>query len=186
MDGRQPTLPMSLEPPVPQPLQEQAFEALLGLGAVPRDTAVRTVANQLMRLGLIPSFKKLRQKSALYRHVDNVIRASVRAGRLERPSDEEVRAVLPRARDYTTEHWRLAVLGVLTGELGLREQIIRDAADWARENMGLQFKRLSSRSAIYRGIDQAIERGIEEQTIKQVADDYIRLRPSPKPNDAGE
>lgn len=170
----QPSLPISLDPPVPQPLQDRAFEALFGLGPVAHDAAVRHVASHYCDLGIIPAFKKLHQKSATYRHVETVIRALVRAERADRPEPDNVRAVRPQADSYTEKDWDRALDAVLTTDLVLREQAVRDAAQWARANLGLQYQRLTVRGAVYQGLDAAIERSVDHGDAKIVAEEYIR------------
>lgn len=170
----QPSLPISLDPPIPQPLQERAFEALLGLGPVAHDAAVRQVASHYRQLGLIPAFKKLHQKSATYRHIETVLRALERAGRVDRPAPDQVRAIRSQAAAYTDEDWDRALDAVLTADLVLREQAIRAAAEWACANVGLQYQRLTARGAIHQGLDAAIERGVAHGDIKIVAEEYIR------------
>lgn len=170
----QTSLPIALDPPVPQPLQDHGFDALFGHGPLSRDAAIRVVANHFRDLGLLEPFKKLRQNSAPYRHIATVVRALLDAGRLDRPGPDLVRAIRAQVEEYSDEDWHLAINAVLTSDLILREQAIRDAADWAADNLGLQFSRLTSRGRIYRGLSTAIDTGVQTGDIKIVADEYIR------------
>ena len=170
----QPSLPIALDPPVPEPLQDAAFDVLFGRGKLDRDAAIRVICDHYQQLGLIAAKPKLRKKSALYRHIATVVRALVRAGRADEPGPEMVRAIRPQAQDYSAEDWYRAVDAVLTSDLVLRDEAIRAAADWAAENLGLTFRRLSARSRVYQGLAAAIEQGVRAGDIKIVAEDYIR------------
>ena len=85
-----------------------------------------------------------------------------------------MRAIRARPKDYSDEDWHTALFAVLTSDLVLREQAIRDAADWATDHLGLQFKRLTVRGPIYQGLSAAIDHGILVGDIKVVAKEYIR------------
>ena len=78
----QTNLPIALDPPVPQPLQDHGFDALFGHGPLSQDAAIRVVANYFRDIGLLEPFKKLRLNSAPYRHIATVVRALLDAGRL--------------------------------------------------------------------------------------------------------
>ena len=170
----QPSLPISLDPPVPEPLQDAAFAALFGRGKIGRDSAIRLIGDHYGQLGLLEPVKQLRKNSALYRHIATVVRALVRAGRVDEPEPDTVRAIRPQAQDYSAEDWYLALNAVLSSDLTLRDTAIRAAADWAAENLGLTFRRLSTRGRVYQGIHAAVEQGVRAGDIKIVAEDYIR------------
>lgn len=173
-EDTQASLPIALDPPVPQPLQDHAFEALFGQGSLDRDAAIRAIATHYRDLGVIAPFKKLRRQSAQYRHIATVMRALIDAGRADRPEPDQVRAIRARPQDYGARDWQCALDAVLTSDLILRDQAIRDAADWARDNLGLDFQRLTTRSRIYKGLDATIEHGVRAGAIKVVAEEYIR------------
>lgn len=167
---------MALDPPVPQVVRDHAFDAVFGLGELAHDKAVRAIAGHLRELGLIEPYKKLNASGTVYRHIETVVRACLDVGAFDSPAKGYVRAVKARAADYRPEDWRTALLAVMTGELSQRDEVIRDAAHWAQDNMGLQFKRLSQRSVIFKQLMAAIERAVVDGLVKQVAGDYVRKR----------
>jgi hypothetical protein len=168
-------LPLGLEHHDPERIQDILYGALWGLGPLELDAAVRTVAAALRDQGLV-HFKKLRADGALYAAIHKAINAAVRAGYLDRPRRGHVRAVEPSARDYTTDDWRTALLAVLDGQPVDRDQAILQAAEWARDNMGLAFQRLRSDGVIASGIRSAIRSALRRGDIERVDKTRIQRR----------
>ncbi|MBU0479427.1 hypothetical protein KKC91_12835, partial [bacterium] len=83
-------------------------------------------------------FQRLRKGGTLYSTIDAAIRLGVRRWCLDRPRRGFVRAVQTDPKDYDREDWRRCLLAVLDGEPADRDDALRTAAEWAKENMGLQ------------------------------------------------
>lgn len=169
------SLPLGLAAQDPETILDILYDALWGLGPVKLDAAVRAVASALREEGLV-EYKKLRADGALYASIKKAIDAAVRAGDLDRPRRGHVRAVEPLARAYTTDDWRLALLGALDREPVERQEAIARAAAWARDNMGLAFQRLRAGGVIESDIKAAIKSAIRRGEVERVGATRIRRR----------
>ena len=145
---------------------DQVWESLLGRGAVEKDEAIRIVANDLRENGLA-QFQRLRQDGALYEAIASAITRGARAGSFDRPQRGHERALLPVAREYTQAEWRLCLLESLNQHAIEEEDALRAAAEWARENMGLEFSRLREDGVILRGLRDALQDVIERGEIQR-------------------
>jgi len=76
-----------------------------------------------------------------------------------------IRAIKTTADSFTKEDWDICLFDVLDGQLRSPEDSIREAAFRAAELFGLQFQRLPQDGKIWRGIEDAIRRGIRNQKI---------------------
>ena len=95
-----------------------------------------------------------------------MIKAGVDEGRFGEHYAGYTRAILPDAKDYTPELWRMCVKEAV-GDGGVDDdEVVRRAAEWARENMGLEFKRLRKGGVIDRGIRVAIGLLLEEGPVR--------------------
>jgi hypothetical protein len=143
-------------------LHDAVFVALWPHGPLEKDAAVRKVAEHLREAGLV-AFQRLRADGPLYAQVLDAVESAVKAGLLDRPRRGYVRAVKADAQAFTAGDWRHALVASLGGEPADREDAIRAAAEWARENMGLDFARLRGDGHIVQGlrsgINSAIRRG---------------------------
>jgi type I restriction enzyme S subunit len=171
--SRQPRPPLRLADYEPDALSELVFAALWGHGALDKDTAVRTVAAALRDQGFC-DYKRLRKDGALYAEVLTAIELAIKAGHLDRPRRNHVRAVRPSAANYTTDDWRLALLAALGPDPTDRDEAIRAAAEWAGDNLGLEFKRLRSDGLIVKGLKSAINSGIRRGEVERCTGSTIR------------
>lgn len=171
----QTSLPFGLAEQDPETVQHAVHAALWGRGPLEVDAAVRTVADALREQGLV-QYKKLRVDGPLYADIKKAIDTAARAGWLDRPRRGHVRAVEPNPREYTTDDWRIALLGALDGEPVEREEAMSRAAEWARDNMGLEFKRLRTGGVIESGIKSAINSAIRRGELERLDATRIQRR----------
>ena len=85
--------------------------------------------------------------------------------RLDRPKRGQVRACKADATTFTADDWRLALVTSLGTEPVDREEAIRVAAEWARDNLGLEFARLRSDGHIVEGLRSAINSAIRRGEV---------------------
>ncbi len=86
--------------------------------------------------------------------------------------------VLPRADDYSRERWRDCLLQVVDGEALERDEAIRLAAGWARDNLGLEFKRLRSDGKNAKGLKSAMNSAIKRGELERIGAKKIRRAPN--------
>ena len=181
-------LDLTLEPSASEPAPDatgldeadllvRVHTALLGRGPLPRDTAIREAASALRDDGTV-RFLRLRRDGPLYRAIDAAVDAGLASGVLDAPVAGEVRAVVRKARDYTLEHWRRALLACLGDETVERGEATEASAYWAAENMGLEFKRLRKDGVIVKGLTSAIRSALKRGEIEKVGSSGIR-QPGP-------
>lgn len=170
-------LPSGLAEQDPETIQDTIYAALWGRGPLEVDAAVRTVAEAMRDRGLV-QYQRLRADGPLYADIKKAIDTAVRAGHLDRPRRGHVRAVEPNARDYTTDDWRVTLLAALDGDGQPvdREQAITRAAEWARDNMGLEFQRLRAGGVIESGIKSAINSAIRRGELERIDATRIQRR----------
>jgi hypothetical protein len=120
---------------------ELAWEFLFGRGLFEKEAAVGAVAEALRDQGLA-HFQRLRKDGPLFNEIASALERGVRQGFFDRSKRGHVRAILPDPKAYSPDDWRLCLLGALDGEPVEEEDALRAAAEWARENMGLEFARL--------------------------------------------
>lgn len=161
----QPTLfPTTATPflDLPRPAQlPLVHDALRGLGALTTDDAIRRVADHLRTHGHT-EFMRLRSDGPLYAALDKAIDAAVREGLVDRPRRGHVRAIVPDAKHYTDADWARCLEAAraehaATSNAPLDEDaLIRAAADWAVENMGLDHQRLRTGGTVHQGLTRAL------------------------------
>ncbi|MCA8978582.1 MAG: hypothetical protein KDC14_01055 [Planctomycetes bacterium] len=139
------------------------FAALWLRGHVEKDAAVRIVADHLRERGHV-SFQRLRTDGQLYATVLGAVERAVKLGVLDRPRRGHVRAI-KTAQAMTTDDWRNALVSILDGEPIEREDAIRRAAEWARNNMGVEFERLRTDGHIATGLRSAINSAIRRGDV---------------------
>lgn len=145
-------------------LHYAVFMALWPHGPLEKDAAVRKVAEHLRERGLV-AYQRLRTDGRLYAELLDAVESAVKAGLLDRPRRGCVRAVKVHAQAFTTEDWRYALITNLDGEPTDREDAIRAAAEWARENLGLHFARLRRDGKIVQGLRSAINSAIRRGEV---------------------
>jgi type I restriction enzyme S subunit len=135
---------------------EIVWETLFGQGMLEKETAIRTVAEELRSLGLA-QFKRLRQDGALYNAVAAAIDRGAREGSYDRRRRGSIRAVLHDPKEYTVEDWQRCLLTVTGPEPADLDTTLLAAAEWARETLGLEFARLREDGVILNGLRDALE-----------------------------
>jgi type I restriction enzyme S subunit len=160
--ARVPTQPQLLLDP--QTLQDELFTALWTLGPLDQATAIRKVAESLRAAGHV-DFQRLRADGPLHTQILTALETAVETGQLDRPTLGHVRACKPDATAYTPDDWRDALVASLGPEPIDREQAIRNAAEWARDNLGLAFSRLRNDGHIAEGLRSAITSAIRRREI---------------------
>jgi hypothetical protein len=152
-----------------------AHEILLRAGPLEKADAVRTFASGLRAAGHV-TYQRLHQDGPLYRLLEEVIERCIRdLGIMDRPRRAWVRAILSDANEYTREDWRLCLLAVLTDEPIERDQAVRLAAHWAREQMGLAYERIREGGAIDKGLRSAMNSAIRRGEVVRVGSHSIKL-----------
>ncbi len=135
---------------------ELVHQALLGLGALDRSLAMREVEGYLRDQGFVDD--KTRGDGTTLDHViARSIKAGMDEGRFDEPYVGYCRAILPNAKDYSPELWRRCVMEAIGDDGADGDETVRRVAEWARENMALEFKRLRKGGVIERGIREALE-----------------------------
>lgn len=145
-------------------LEDAVFAALWPQGPLEKDEAVRRVAEHLRVAGRV-AFHRLRSDGSLYARVLAAVESAVKAGHLDRPRRGLVRACKADATAYALDDWRQALLASLGGEPTDRDDTLRVAADWARENMGLAFERLRVDGHILLGLRSALDSAIRSGEV---------------------
>jgi type I restriction enzyme S subunit len=165
----------------PDTLHDEVFTALWPHGPLDKDAAVRRLADHLRAAGRV-HFTRLRADGPLYAELLAAIESTAKAGHLDRPQRNHVRASKPDAASYTTDDWRHALLATLPVDPTDRDDAIRSAAEWAREQLGLQFTRLRSDGHIAEGLRSAITGAIRRgEVTRHGATAISRVAPSPDP-----
>jgi hypothetical protein len=160
----------------PEILLAEAASALWPLGPLAKDHAVRRVADHLRQAGYV-QFERLRSDELLFEEVLFLIEAAVRSGRLDRPRGGYVRACKPNAADYTAADWRHALVASLGTDPTDRDEALRAAAEWARENLGLAFECLRGDGQIADGLRSAINSAIRRGEVIRHDARYISRAP---------
>jgi hypothetical protein len=134
---------------------EEVFAALWTRGPLEKDNAVRHVAEHLRNAGYV-EFQRLRADGPLYSQCLEFIESAVKAGQLDRPGRGHVRACKAGATTYVADDWRVALMASLGTDAVDRYDAIRVAAEWARDNLGLEFTRLRGDGHIVEGLRSAV------------------------------
>ncbi len=92
----------------------------------------------------------------------------MKSGQLDRPKRGQVRACKADPTAYTADDWRHALLAVLSPSPTDRDDAIRAAAEWARDNCGLEFTRLRADGHIVTGLRSALNSAIRAKLITRI------------------
>ena len=147
-------------------VQAEMFAALWMKGAVSKDEAVRLCAARFRERAWL-TYKRLRADGRDYARVLEFVEGAVKAGVLERPGRGLIRASKPDAAAYTKDDWRAVLLASLGAAPVDRDAAIRDAAEWARDQLGLAFTRLRADGDIAQGLRTAINSAIRRGEIQR-------------------
>jgi type I restriction enzyme S subunit len=148
----------------PGSLQDEVFAALWTHGPIEKDAAVRRVADHLRQAGRV-QFERLRADGPLFGQVLDAIESAIKAGRLDRPRRGYVRATKADATTYTLNDSRHALVASLGPEPIDRDDAIRAAAEWARDNLGLEFARLREDGHILESLRSALNSAIRRGDV---------------------
>lgn len=143
---------------------ELVWNTLFGRGLLSKEDAIPEIAQGLREKGLA-HFQRLRQGGPLFNEIAGTLDRGVRQGFFDRPKRGYIRAILPDPKAYSLDHWRLCLLGALDGEPVEEEDALRAAAEWARENMGLEFVRLREDGVILQGLRAALKEAAKRGEI---------------------
>ena len=157
------------------PVEEQidaVWESLFGRGALEKDNAVRAAAEALRDRGLA-RFQRLHQGGALYQAVNSAIGQGLRAGDFDRPKRGHIRAVLRDPRDYPPETWCFCLQESFDHQVVEEDEALRAAAEWARENLGLEYGRLRKDGIILRGLRAALDEALRRGEVVRTGKDRI-------------
>lgn len=152
---------------------EMVFEALVAAGLLEVNDAIRHVADHLRETGA-SDHKRLRTGGRLWTSIENTLKLGARRGYFDRRRRGHVRVVMTDPKEYDRDHWRAALLASLDGEPTDRDDAMRDAADWAAENMGLEFKRLRSDGIIMKGFKSAMNSAIRRGEVERVGGGQVK------------
>lgn len=165
-----------LESFIDLPSEEQidaVWESLFGRGTLERDEAIRTAAEAL-RDRALARFQRLRPGGALHETIEAALARGLRAGDFDRPKRSHVRAVLRDPRDYSPETFSFCLLESFDHRPIEEGKALRAAAEWARENLGLEYGRLREDGIILRGLREALKQAIRRGELARVGKDRIR------------
>jgi hypothetical protein len=150
-----------------------AHEILLRAGPLEKEDAVRALGTELREAGHV-AYQRLHSDGPLYALLEEIIERCVKEGTIDRPRRGWVRAILPDANEYSRDRWRLCLLTAVTSEPVDRDQAVRAAAEWAREQMGLAFERLREGGAIDKGLRSAMNSAIRRGELVRVGSHSVR------------
>ena len=129
----------------------------------PFQYALRLVAEDLRDRGLV-EFKRLRKDGALGQAIVQAIQRGLKYSYLDRPKRGTIRAVVSDPKDYDDADWQTIVDTALGDRVfDTEDQAVREAAEWARENCGLNFARLRNDGVIARSIVKAMRKASEQR-----------------------
>jgi type I restriction enzyme S subunit len=158
----------------PSTLATEVFPALWLRGPLDKGTAVRTLAEHLRTKGLV-EFTRLRADGPLYTQLLAAIEAAAKSGELDRPRRGHVRAIKLDANAYAPDDWRQVLLASLGHDPTHQEDAVRQAAEWARDNLGLEFTRIRADGHIATGLRSAITSAIRQGLVERDGPRRIRL-----------
>jgi hypothetical protein len=147
-------------------LTEEGWKLLFGLGPLTLQKTLDLMASGLHDKGLIRS-RTSRQGTRTGDLLYEVIETALEYGYMDMPEPDHYRAVLVNAEDYEPDDWRMCVFNSIEDESIEREEAVVRAAKWAKDNLGLEYSRLSKNGVVWKHLDEAIETAIREKEIKQ-------------------
>jgi hypothetical protein len=125
------------------------------------------VAEYLRVTGRV-TFQRLRADGPLYADILAAIESAVKAGLLDRPRHGFVRACKADATAYTEDDWCYILVASLGKAPVDRDDAIRAAAEWARDQCGLEFSRLREDGHIATGLRSAINSAIRQKLVLRI------------------
>jgi uncharacterized protein YoaH (UPF0181 family) len=134
------------------------YECIAGHGPIPVEEAIRLVAEELRRVGRA-DFQRLRRDGPLWKWIDKAIKTAIKFDYVDRPKRGHVRAFLPDPKQYDPQDWQNVVEASGADGIDDLDEAIRTAADWAKENLGLEFERLRKGGVIWKSLVTALRSG---------------------------
>lgn len=148
---------------------EVVWKALFGLGSVAETLAYSQAAQKFVDAGWIKNHPPQPGTED-----DDFIRTSIETARsydfIDSPQPGHVRAILRFAYDYELEDWERCIIGFMGENEGKglgRDEIIKGAMSWAKENLGLQQTRLHQKSEVWIHLETALNQTIKDKIVKQ-------------------
>jgi hypothetical protein len=92
----------------------------------------------------------------------------------DRPKRGYVRTVLGDPQDYSLETWSFCLLESFDHHTVEKGDALRTAAEWARENLGLEYMRLREDGVILCGLRAALEQAIRRGELVRIGKDLIQ------------
>lgn len=148
-------------------------ELLLGAGPLEKTEAIRTLASRLRDEGRV-IYQRLHQDGSLFISLEEIVERCIKEGTVDRPRRGWIRAVLSDASDYSRDQWRVCLLTVVLDEPMDRDLAVRQAAEWAREHMGLSYSRLREGGVIDKGLRSAMNSAIRRGELVRVGSHSVR------------
>jgi len=154
-------------------LAETAWGILYEYGTVSEKTALYRCADGLFEAGLIKS-RHARDGSPLALLLSEVLRHARQLGYIDRPEKGYVRALLADPTEYETDDWMRCLLSAMNGDDLNKDVAIQQAAEWASENLGLEYKNLRKDGLIWKGLSSAINKAVRQGELKRVGRNVLR------------
>lgn len=147
-------------------LAEAIWNALFGLGPIPEQLAYSQALKRLTDDKMFPP-DIAKEQHALNRLMRKAFDTAIHYQFIDVPRDGFLRAVLKTSEDYEFEDWRRCIINSMGDTPMEREQVIRAAVEWARENLGLRLPRFTKGGKIWLQLDSVLNDIIRTKEIKQ-------------------
>lgn len=154
-------------------LAENAWGILYEYGTLTEKTALYKCADGLYEAGLIRS-RHARDGSPLANLLSEVLKHARKLGYIDQPEKGFIRALLPDPTEYETEDWLRCLLSVMNGDDLSKDEVISQTAEWASENLGLEYKNLRKDGVIWKGINSAINKAVRTGELERVGRNVLR------------
>ena len=174
----QPSLPLDGPAFLDAALSDQAravADALFGLGALPKDDAIRAAAEVLREAGLL-RFKRLRSDGPFYAAVEAALDAAIKTDLVDRPKRGLVRCLRADLASYRPEDWHVCLAAALAAGPLPDEDALRAAAGWAQEHAGLGFERFRRGGKLHTALGAALESALSGGILERLPDGRVGAR----------
>ncbi len=147
-------------------LAEEVWQALFGLGPIPKRLAFNQAVKRLGDAQMIPE-SIFENENDLKRLMDSTFNTAVNYEFIDTPKPGFYRAVLKDPTDYEFNDWKRCITAGMGDTPMEREAVIRNAVNWARENLGLAQTKIQKNDETWRRIESVLNETIKDKTIKQ-------------------
>ena len=148
---------------------EVIWGALFGLGAIKDTLAFSQASLRLYDAGLIGKHP-IESESVDDDFVKAAFQRALSYDFLDMPKTGQYRAILKNAADYERDDWEKCIVGFMGDNedkrLG-RQDIIKGAVAWAKNNLGLQLRNVSPKSRVWTQVEIALNQAINDRVINQ-------------------